>query len=192
MTLWFHLLLWQAETPQAEQSAETLVDLLSAMLRISQLSGQAVAELDEEFLKTLNEKRYGNSVRALKWHLQPAGETSIYRLKLISGSSPLDDACPLASLIPSDLVLMMVNFHSPTESEEDQFLAAAAGGRTAELESLLQLPINPNAVTVPPNLDHETLVDMSALSLACHGGHLEAVEVLLDAGQNTTFCILLW
>jgi len=42
------------------------------MLRVCQLSGEEIARLDKEFVRTLQEKKYGNSVRALKWHLSEA------------------------------------------------------------------------------------------------------------------------
>eukprot|EP00435_Cladocopium_sp_Y103_P009497 s1118_g2.t1 len=163
------------------------------MLRVLQLSGQEIARLDQEFLGTLQEKKYGNSVRALKWHLSEAvGGVSIYRLKLIHGENPLEDARQLLSLMEGDpvevidLVLTILEYHAPTEDEEETFLAAADAGKTLELESMLQLPMDPNGVIVAPNAatDNMTEVDMSALILAANHGHLEAVELLLDAGAD--------
>ena len=156
------------------------------LMLITQLSGQEVARLDQEFLQTLEEKKYGNSVRALKLHLQPAFGVSIYRLKLISGDVPLDDSCQLLSLGDVDLVLALVAYHDPTAEEEDQFLSAAREGRASDLELLLQLPIDPNAVMVEfdANLDNQTDADTSALFQAANAGHLQTVELLLDAGAD--------
>lgn len=168
------------------------------MLRVCQLSGQEIARLHKEFVRTLQEKKYGNSVRALKWHLSEAvGGVSIYCLKLIHGENPLEDACQLHSLMDDmgdmernvevmDLVLTILEYHAPTEDEEKTFLSAADAGKTLELESMLQLPMDPNGVIVAPNpaADNLTEVDMSPLILAANHGHLEAVELLLDAGAD--------
>ena len=153
---------------------------------ITQLSGQEVARLDKESLQTLEENKYGNSVRALKWHLQPAVGASIYRLKLISGDVPLEDSCQLLSLGDVDLVLTLVAYHVPTAEEEDQFLSAARDGRASDLELLLQLPIDPNAVMVEfdPNLENHTDAHTSALFHAANAGHLQTVELLLDAAAD--------
>lgn len=80
---------------------------------------------------------------------------SIYRLKLIQGENPLEDACQLLSLMEQrrqdyleviDLVLTILEYHVPTEDEEKTFLSAADAGNTLELERMLQLPMDPNGV----------------------------------------------
>ena len=85
---------------------------------------------------------------------------SIYCLKLIHGENPLEDACQLHSLMDDmgdmernvevmDLVLTILEYHAPTEDEEKTFLSAADAGKTLELESMLQLPMDPNGLGSP-------------------------------------------
>eukprot|EP00438_Fugacium_kawagutii_P006798 Skav218526 [mRNA] locus=scaffold2478:281348:282967:- [translate_table: standard] len=154
------------------------------MLRVFQLSGEEVISLEHDAVENIWEKKHGNSIRALKWHLQPAFGVSIYRLKLIDGNVPLDDACPLLSLLGKELVLTLVAFHQPTDEETELFLSAAKHGLASELEVFLQLPIDPNGVFVPEEDDNLTEFQMSALVLAADSGREEAVELLLDAGAN--------
>lgn len=47
-----------------------------------------------------------------------------------------------------DLVLTILEYHAPTEDEEKTFLSAADAGKTLELESMLQLPMDPNGFFV--------------------------------------------
>ena len=152
------------------------------MLTVLRVSGQEVAQLDKNTLDKLSEKRYGNSVRALKLHLQAAFGVSIYRLKLIHEDTPLDDACSLQSFTGVNLVSTVVPFHDPTLEEKRNFLKAAQEGRLSDLETSLQLPIDPNVVLPePPDswFDASTALDVSARE-----EHLEAVELLLEAGAD--------
>ena len=152
------------------------------MVSILHLSGREL-HVSSDVLEQLREKTYGNSVRALKWHLQAEFGVSIYRLKLISDDALLADSCPLPDLKAS-LSLAIVDYHTPTDDEAENFLWAAQEGQLAHLETLLQLPIDPNGVFVPEEGDNQTQVGMCALELAACEGHAQAVELLLDACAN--------
>ena len=166
------------------------------MLIVSRLSGQKVTELDEEILQKLNDRIFGNSVRALKWHLKnqigDQSGLSLYQLELISGDGLLDNACPLLSLTTrdtADIVLtIVVDFRAPTQAEEKSFLSAVTEGRANDLEILLQLPIDPNAVMSPDYYSpcHSRRPN-SALHVAAGNGHLEIVELLLGAGASIDY-----
>ena len=78
----------------------------------------------------------------------------------------------------AELTCVKLGFAS--EKSGKVLLLAARTGNASAVETLLHRPIDPNAVT--DELRH------TPLHLACKGGHLEVVSLLLEAAGDTEKC----
>ncbi|CAE7426329.1 ANKRD50 [Symbiodinium sp. CCMP2592] len=106
------------------------------MLRITLLSG-------EELTSTPVEEAH--DVKALKQQLNKTyGLPPRFRQRLLHEGQTLDDAFNLD--LPMDLQLVLTTFAEPSDSQKEQLFFAARDGLVSEVEALLQLPMDPDAM----------------------------------------------
>ncbi|CAE7027929.1 ANKRD50 [Symbiodinium sp. KB8] len=143
-------------------------NLRAKMLRIWMLSGELLTGIAAEELEELRD------VRGLKQRLKEShGLASRFRQRLLSDGESLAETARLDA--PMDLCLVLLPFVEVSPSQADNLAAAAWRGSTAEVESMLQLPVDPDLT----NKDGRT-----ALMMASRGGHVDIVCLLLEAGAS--------
>eukprot|EP00439_Symbiodinium_sp_Y106_P059221 s2440_g8.t1 len=134
-----------------------------AMLRITLLSGEEVASLP---LKELSD------VKALKQRLHEQHRLPPrFRQRLLHEGKTLDDAVALDSAM--DLQMLIIE---AWEDQRPELCEAARAGLVTEVEALLQLPMAPDAA------DDEFC--MTSLMHASENGHVDVVQLLLEAGAE--------
>ena len=133
------------------------------MLRVWKASGEQLAAIPTEEL--LN-------VQSLKKHLHGLCGLPRFRQRLLHNNT-LEDDMFLASLpSPPDLQLVLLPFADASAEQAKELIASAESGSVPQLEMMLQRPQDPDA---------KGNWNSSALGEAAHGGHLCAVELLLEA-----------
>ena len=115
-----------------------------------------------------------SDVRSLKRRLnQFHGMATRFRQRFFLRGEILEDTAKLESSM--DLTLVLMPLADISQSQADDLVAAAERGSVAEVESMLQLPQDPNL------LDSD---GRAALVYASYEGHLETVQLLLEAAAN--------
>ena len=138
------------------------------MLRIGMLSGEMLTGIPAEELEELRD------VRGLKQRLkQSHGLVPRFRQRLLFDGESLAETALLHA--PMDLCLVLLPFVAVSEKQVDDLASAAWRGAMAEVESMLQLPVDPDL----GNADGRT-----ALMMASRGGHIDIVCLLLEAGAS--------
>lgn len=144
------------------------------MLRLLGLTGEELVSLGPEDLD-----RLGNTVKSVKQHLHILTGYPRFRLQLTcDGRIFRNDEVFASADLPAELTCVKLGFAS--EKSGKVLLLAAQTGNASAVETLLHRPIDPNAVT--DELRH------TPLHLACKGGHLEVVSLLLEAAGDTEKC----
>ncbi|CAE7042169.1 ANKRD50 [Symbiodinium sp. CCMP2592] len=139
------------------------------MLRITLLSGEELASLPLTEL---------SDVKALKQRLhQQHGLPPRFRQRLLHDGNPLDDDFQLDTEM--DLQAVIAALNATSEKESSELCEAAASGRVAQAEALLQLPMDPDA------RDEE---GCTPLMRASKSGHADIAEMLLEAGAEKDSC----
>ena len=161
-----------------------------AALSVRWASGQEVVSLDSSGLRAMV-ANHGDSIKALKRYLHTFCEVSIYRMKLVHHGQMMSDNDLLSDVpIPADLSLIVCDTVPPSVSEARSFLRASWRGHAEVLESLIRKGINPNCIVSAAKtwMEHHTQQDMakrmSPLSIASFQGHLECVQLLLEANAS--------
>ncbi|CAE7321596.1 ANKRD50 [Symbiodinium sp. KB8] len=139
------------------------------MLEVRMLSGEVVARHTAEELEELGD------VRSLKRRLnQLHGVGTRFRQRLFLHGEMLEDRVKLESSM--DLNLVVLPLADVSQSQADDLVAAAERGSVDEVESMLQLPQDPDLL--------DSHGGRAALIYASYGGHLETVHLLLEAAAN--------
>ncbi|CAE7773104.1 ANKRD50, partial [Symbiodinium necroappetens] len=136
-----------------------------------------------------------SDVREVKQRLhQQHGLPPRFRQRLLQGGNILDDAVKLDT--PMDLQVLIVPF--PESRLDDQssieLCEAAARGQLAEVETLLQLPVDPDASMPLMSIQNSkgAVLEISrgvpALVAGARGGHAQVVELLVEAGARKDLC----
>jgi len=160
------------------------------MLRITLLSGEELTSIAVEDV---------HDVKALKQQLNKMyGLPPRFRQRLLHDGQTLDDAFNLD--LPMDLQVVLTTFAEPSDSQKEQLFFAARDGFVSEVQALLQLPMDPDAVPSFPAGDdrvEEMLLcslfepefsEPTALILAVRMNHPEVVQqLLLEAGAKANF-----
>eukprot|EP00439_Symbiodinium_sp_Y106_P055418 s807_g7.t1 len=157
------------------------------MLRVAKLSGDEVASIPIEQL---------SDVKTLKQRLhQQHGLPPRFRQRLLHEGKTLDDAVKLDSVVDLQVAASMASDASEKERTELQVVTlplaeasedqprelweAAADGLVAEVEALLQFPLDPDLELV-----HSFI---SPLMKASINGHVDVARLLLEAGAQANF-----
>eukprot|EP00439_Symbiodinium_sp_Y106_P070348 s2440_g12.t1 len=147
------------------------------MLRITQLSGEELTCLPLTEL---------SDVKALKQRLhEQHGLPPRFRQTLLHEGNTLDDAVKLETEM--DLQLLIVAFSEPSGDQGRELRAAAWGDRLAEVEALLQLPMDPDAPDedgAGADKNWRNIGGGFALLAAADFGHAPVVQLLLEAGAQ--------
>ena len=159
------------------------------MLRISALSGEEVAFFDLDEVE-------GETVKTLKRRLARRIGVSRFRQRWLSEDSELDDE---ASLVPADVLLVVLDFAKAHLVRIEELASASTAGHCDKVEALLKLPLHPDCKTVTEDDRHRKMRKGSkillgiigglqprptALQLAAEKGHLNVVELLIDAAAD--------
>ncbi|CAE7948614.1 ANKRD50 [Symbiodinium sp. KB8] len=174
-----------AHAAEAPTEAPGRASRQRAMLRITQLSGELTNLPFTEL----------SDVREVKQRLhQQHGLPPRFRQRLLQGGNILDDAVKLDT--PMDLQVLIVPF--PEFRLDDQssieLCEGAARGQLAEVETLLQLPVDPDASMPLMSIQNSkgAVLEISrgvpALVAAARGGHAQFVELLVEAGARKDLC----
>ena len=138
------------------------------MLQVRMLSGEAVASIPAEELEELSD------ISGLKKRLsQLQGLAPRFRQRLLLRGEILEETATLHS--PMGMHLVCLPFADVSQSQVNDLAAAAERGSYATVESMLQLPQDPDL----PDVNGCT-----ALRRASHAGHLRIVRLLLEAGAS--------
>ncbi|CAE7458671.1 Kidins220 [Symbiodinium natans] len=129
------------------------------MLRVRML-GEAVASIPVEQIR---------DVRSLKRHLHRYhGLPPRFRQRVLLHGECLEDTATLDA--PTDLSLVLVPFADVSRQQASDLPGAACQGWIAEVETMMQLPQDPDSVGVG---------ERQALTVASEKGHVEVVRLLL-------------
>ncbi|CAK9100631.1 unnamed protein product [Durusdinium trenchii] len=135
-------------------------------MQVVAVSGNAIAQLDEDELHYMVES--GQSVRDLKRLLSAQVGCSRFQQRLFSDElGELEDDLALRTL--SSVQLIILPLCAPDKTMEEELLRGCAENNVAQIEWLLQKPLDPNR---------------DGLVLAASCGHLEVVRLLLEAGAD--------
>ncbi|OLQ10609.1 Sodium-driven chloride bicarbonate exchanger [Symbiodinium microadriaticum] len=175
------------------------------MLRIQTVSGEELVALDlASFLET--QPAGMHPVRALKQHLHSISGMTRFRQRLVclDGKVVLEDD---GTLRPGEVQVVLLRF-CPTSGAHKKALRDAAGrGMSAEVETLLERPQDPDLGEPTPlfeaskhgqtevarllleaNADKDTAnfthAGATPLFIAAQEGHLEVLRLLLEANAN--------
>ncbi|CAE7763969.1 kidins220b [Symbiodinium sp. CCMP2456] len=156
------------------------------MLRITLLSGEELTSIAVEDVR---------DVKALKQQLNKMyGLPPRFRQSLLHHGLTLDDSFNLD--LPMDLQVVLTTFAEPSDSHMEQLIFAAKHGFVSEVEELLLLPMDPDAVPSFPAGDDRVqhmrtlrlfepeFSESTALILAAGMNHPEVVQLLLEAGAK--------
>ncbi|CAE7033649.1 KIDINS220 [Symbiodinium sp. CCMP2592] len=138
------------------------------MLRMRMLSGEEVASVPagEEVA----------NVRALKLVLNKEhGFPPRFRQRLFLRGDLLEDDFELATSTDMVLELLVLDFANVSSQQVEELIRAATFAELSEVESMLQLPQDPNLT--PPSGD-------TALATAVAGNHLQIARLLVEAGSR--------
>ncbi|CAK8994200.1 unnamed protein product [Durusdinium trenchii] len=150
----------------AQAYSITPLDSEGAAMQVVAVSGNAIAQLDEDELHYMVES--GQSVRDLKRLLSAQVGCSRFQQRLFSDElGELEDDLALRTL--SSVQLIILPLCAPDKTMEEELLRGCAENNVAQIEWLLQKPLDPNR---------------DGLVLAASCGHLEVVRLLLEAGAD--------
>eukprot|EP00435_Cladocopium_sp_Y103_P071220 s401_g37.t1 len=141
-------------------------------------SGEPVASLAADDFE-------GKTPRVVKQQLAAQVGVNRFRQRLFweDGSEIPNDHVFAADFVKLQLVKLE---YWPSDNEEDrQMMRASNDGDSAALEELLQRPRDPNELLQRPR-DPNVTDDRGNMPLhhAAHGGHLEPIRLLLEAGAD--------
>ena len=132
------------------------------MLRVRCLSGEEVACLPIAELSV---------VKNLKRHLHSLLGVPRFRQYLLCNGRPLHDDFMFD--LAADVQLVLLSFPDTLQEHADDLAWAAASGSTVSVSAILHRPQNPNM--------NSTNNGMPPLLMAACSGHLEVVQLLLEA-----------
>ena len=130
------------------------------------LSGEPLASFNGD------EVEGDKSVKSLKRHLAKLIGVSRFRQRWFSEDhSELHDK--ILYVPPSKIQLVIMDFLAGDEQTQQDFFSACSENRKKDLEAILQQPLTPNIIDYSGH---------TALHVAALAGHLEVVQLLLEAG----------
>ena len=119
-------------------------------------------------------------VRNLKQHLQSLCGRPRFAQRLLHNCVNWDDDTVLTSSSDVDIQLVLLPFVAASQSQALQLVRAAEGCHIGEVEEILQRPQDPNMACSESFLFRE----MTPLGIAAENGHLEIVQLLLEAAAD--------
>ncbi|CAE7774588.1 mask [Symbiodinium necroappetens] len=134
------------------------------MLRVfSSFSGELVMAIRSE---------QASNIASVKRHLQRVHGISCYRQKLLHDGRVLADSEEITS--PVDLLVVLLRFGEASAQEMQRFQNAAIHGDVRVMKEMLQSCHDPNCSQ-----------GLTPLAVAACCGHLDVVELVLEAGADT-------
>ncbi|CAE7329343.1 VPS10, partial [Symbiodinium sp. CCMP2592] len=192
----------------SSKTAETIAEIVPEFL----LSGDEIATLSAHAITELATAK-GNSAKAVKRYLQGLLGIPMYRQRLLAGNLPIRDDASLGLFSSEEVLLVVLPFQKATTRQVKALQVAAALDQGEEMETLLQLPLDPDCVDGEKGREGRSVLGVAAshgsrscvrlllearadankttdlfgaspLWAACKGGHLETCRLLLQAGAD--------
>ncbi|CAE7876403.1 ANKRD50 [Symbiodinium sp. KB8] len=149
--------------PQITKSPES--PFATKMLQVKMLSGEALTSIPVEEV---------HDVKGLKQHLtQLHGLPPRFRQRVFFHGEILEEDVKLDSSMNLDLVVL--TFSDVSEGQAEKLAAAASQGSFSEVESMMQLPQDPDLIGT---------AEQPPVVIAAAGGHVEVLRLLLEAGAD--------
>ena len=145
------------------------------------LSGETVIQLGAN--------EFQGTVKALKQILAAQVGVSRFRLKLFLNKLEIMDD-KIFDSEPVELLLIVMDFCPADAEEQQKMLLAIANNDLVSLEEILQRGYDPNMT----NLIHDDYYDeddeVEPLQCAATRGHLECIQLLIEAGAELPGCVM--
>ena len=153
---------------------------ISGMLHVWKASGELLLDTPVKEL---------SDVRTLKRQIHKLSGVPRFRQKILKDGAILEDAAQLDG--SADLQLLLLPFCSTSYEEVIELHTAVASGEVSVVEQILQRPQNPelqleDGSDWSMDEDGSNLYDYrrAPLTVASGAGHIELVEMLLEAGAD--------
>ena len=141
------------------------------MLRICALSGEEVATFQADELR-------GKRVKDLKMQLAQRLGVSRFRQRWFASDHEISDEESLEMLSESDVQLLILDFKASEVGQGQKLIAASEANSLDEVEALLRWPLTFDAINSVDDFG------WTALHTAARMGHLECLDLLLEAGAD--------
>ena len=139
----------------------------SEMIRALTLGGKVLAAVPTQEI---------TNVRSLKLHVAKLHGVPRFRQRVFIGNKATEDDAALDA--PTDFQLIFLEFATMSPEQAFKLTKASGYGCADEVEKLLQIPLNPNSANVE---------EWGPLLAAADHGHLEVVDLLLEARADPVF-----
>ncbi|CAE7234424.1 DRS2 [Symbiodinium natans] len=137
------------------------------MIRALTLGGKVLAAVPTQEI---------TNVRSLKLHVAKLHGVPRFRQRVFIGNKATEDDAALDA--PTDFQLIFLEFATMSPEQAFKLTKASGYGCADEVEKLLQIPLNPNSANVE---------EWGPLLAAADHGHLEVVDLLLEARADPVF-----
>ena len=148
-----------------------LVPLQSGMLRICSLAGETCAALTAEEFE-------GQTVKSLKTLVAKQIGVPRFRQRWLSEDHiELQDE---AVMVASDVQLVVLDYVQAEDGDVEKLFDACKRNDVDQVDELLRKPLDPSVTGFPTGMP----LFLTALHHAAEYGHVECIDLLLDAGAD--------
>ena len=144
------------------------------MVQITAVSGELVLEVEDIYSRMADDGHLGRTVRDLKKFLAVQTGHPRFKQRLLGDGGHLQDDMPLPEL--ANMQLVILNFANQDKTSAERLCRACAKNLVDQVEILLQKPQDPNV--------RGLMGRKAPIHIAAEFGHLEVVQLLIEAGAD--------